>query len=953
MTQKRNSSFAQLAVACATALLLLASPAGAQQRQTLGTSMAAPAGAQLVGRLPGSQPLSLALTLVLRNETQLDSLLSQLSDPASPNYRQFLTVEQFTAQFGPTAEDYANVVAFAQSFGLTIVNTAPNRLVLDVSGPASDIEQAFQVKMQVYRQPAGNGTYYAPDVEPSVPLGIPVQGVNGLNNFAPPRPVGLQRLPAGRIVRGNQTGSGPDGQFLGSDMRAAYYGGTTLTGAGQAIGLFEFAPYNLSDVQAYFSTINQPLNVPIVNVVLDGISPICGAGCDDGEQVIDIQQAISMAPGAAAVIVYEGNNDTVMFNRMATDNIAKQLSCSWGWLPADPKSDEPIFREFAAQGQNLFVASGDSGAYTLPGCTGNCNPAFYPEDDPFITAAGGTHITTNGPGGPWESEIAWGGNPILACGYPTGGSSGGYSTNGLAIPSYQQLPGVINTSNDGSTTLRNVPDVAAEADCDNYYCANGSCQGGVGGTSLAAPRWAGFLALANEQANGPRIGFLNPAFYTIGTGTNYGSSFHDIVSGSNNNGLGESYNAVAGYDLVTGWGSPNGQSLLNALGPAYTGPNFSLSPSPATINVTPGNTGTSTITLTPVNGFNFKVDLAATVLGQPAGVTATLNPASLTGSGTSSLSVATSTSTPGGSFPVVVTGTVSGLTQTAYVTLALPGFSLSAPPSMFVNQGGFATGIISVTPVNGFSGSVTFSVSGLPKGVKAAFKPGSTTASTKLVLTAASDATLGYANVTVVGTSGNLTQSANLNLAVSAAVGTGGAGTPVDLSAAYNVYGIYTNGSTYTTGGLDGDGFSYSHKLLTPSRVPYGRTQFNFGPPNRPDAVSGTGQPIALPAGQFSRLSLLATGVNGSQTAQAITVTYTDGSTSQFTQSFSDWFVPSNFPGETEAVAMAYRNVNNGTQDDRTFNLYAYTFSIDNTKTLQSLTLPNNRNLVVLAITLK
>src|ERR1039458_1978583 len=273
-------------------------------------------------------------------------------------------------------------------------------------------------------------------------------------------------------------------------------------------------------------------------------SGICGAGCDDGEEVIDIQQSISMAPGLSAVIVYEGNNDVDILNRMATDNVARQLSCSFGWLPADPKSDEPIFREFAVQGQNFLVASGDSGAYTLPGCSGNnCNPAFYPEDDPFITAAGGTHITTNGAGGPWESEIAWGGtNPVLARGNPTGGSSGGYSTNGFAIPGYQQLKGVINPFNDGSTTLRNVPDVSAEADCDNYYCANGSCQGGVGGTSLSAPRWAGFLALANEQANGAAIGFLNPTIYGDRQwGPGYDSAFHDITSGRNNNGLGTTY----------------------------------------------------------------------------------------------------------------------------------------------------------------------------------------------------------------------------------------------------------------------------------------------------------------------------------------------------------------------------------------------------------------------------
>jgi len=948
MTTKRSRSFGPSALACAAVLLVWASPARAQERQKLATAIAAPAGAQLVGRLPASQPLRLALTLSLRNEAQLDNLLNQLYDPSSPSYRLFLTVEQFTAQFGPTAEDYAKAIAFAQSYGLTVANTAPNRLVLDVSGASSDIERAFQVKMQVYRHPTEDRTFYASDVEPSVPPGVPVAGVSGLNTFSPPRPM-LQYATPG--ARPNQTGSGPGGEFLGSDMRAAYAPGTTLTGAGQAIGLFEFAPYNLSDVQAYFSTINQQLNVPIVNVVLDGISPICGAGCDDGEQVIDVQQAISMAPGASAIIVYEGNNDTDMLNQMAIDNIAKQLSCSWGWLPADPKSDEPIFREFAAQGQNLFVASGDSGAYTLPGCTGNCNPAYYPEDDPFITAAGGTHITTNGPGGPWASEIAWGGNPELACGYPTGGSSGGYSTNGYAIPSYQKLTGVINGSNEGSTTLRNVPDVAAEADCDNYFCANGSCQGGVGGTSLAAPRWAGFLALANEQANGVPIGFFNPTIYHIGLGASYGSDLHDISSGSNNNGLGETYNAVTGYDLVTGWGSPNGQSLINALGPAYTGKNFSLTPSPGTIDVTPGNTGTSTITVGSLNGFAGTVDLTATVLGQPAGVTAGMNPASVTGSGTSTLSVATASSTPGGSFPVVVTGTAVSLTQTAYVTVALPGFSLAAAANMFLNQAGKAAGTITVSAVNGFNGSVTFSVTGLPKGVKAAFNPASATGSTQLVLSAAAEAALGYANAVVVGTSGNLTQSAVINLAVSAALGTGGAGTPVDLSAAYNAYGIYKNGSTYTTGGLDGDGYSYSYKLLTPSRVPYG-AQFNFGSPDQPDAVSGTGQPIALPAGQFSRLSLLATGVNGAQTAQAITVTYSDGSTSEFTQSFSDWFTPGNYSGETDAVAMAYRNISNGTQDDRTFNLYGYGFNIDHTKTVQSFTLPNNRDLVVLAATL-
>jgi subtilase family serine protease len=918
-------------------LTLLTLPVWAQHRQVLPTSVSAPTGARVIDHLNSSQRLRLALTLPLRNQEALQTLVDQLYDPASPKYHQFLTVEQFTEQFGPSTDDYERVIAFTASHGLAVANKAPNRLVLDVTGTVTQIEQAFQVTMQVYQHPTEHRTYYAPDVEPSVEPGIPIQGVSGLNNFSPPRPMSLRHAAPG--PHPNQTGSGPGGQFLGSDMRAAYAPGVTLAGTGQAVGLFEFGPYNLSDVQSYFSTISQPLNVPIVNVLLDGVNGICGAGCDDGEEAIDIQQSISMAPGLSVVIVYEGTDDTDIFNQMATDNIAKQLSCSFGWLPADPASDEPIFFEFAVQGQNLLVASGDGGAYTPPGCTTNCNIIFYPADDPHITAAGGTDLTTNGPGGTWQSEIGW------------VGSGGGFSTNGFSIPAYQ-VP-VITSLNQGSTTLRNIPDLAAEANTDNYYCANGSCQGGVGGTSLAGPRWAGFLALANQQANGHAIGFLNPAIYTIGQRPNYDNDFHDIVVGNNfNSESPDLFSDVVGYDLVTGWGSPNGQSLLNTLGPSPTGPNFALAASPNILHVTQGSTATSTISLTSIGGFTGVVDLRVTVLGQPAGVTASLSVSSLTGSGTSTLTVATTDSTPGGNLPIVVTGTSGGVTQTAYLTLALPGFSLTPTPSnVFLNQYATATSTITVTPVNGFTGHVTLSLSGLPRGVAATIRPGGTGSST-LVFVATQFAATGFATVAVTGTSGDLTQTAFITLAVSAATGPGsGVGLVVDLSPAYNVSGIYTDGTTYTTGGLDGDGYSYSANLLTPTRD-FDGIEFHFGPANRPDAVSGTGQPIALPAGKFVSMRMLATGVNGDQTQQTITVTYTDGTTSQYTLNFSDWFTPQDYPAELEGVAMPYRDVSDGTMDNRTFNLYGYTFDLKSAKRVQSFTLPDNRNLVVLAVTL-
>ena len=944
MSAKRIPSFALITalVVFAAGLFLFVKPASAQQRQALPTRIAVFRGAHVVGHMPAQQRMNLALTLKLRNTAALDALLHDLYDPASPRYRQFLTVQQFTQQFGPTADDYQKAVRFAQAHSLTITNQPPNRLVLDVNGTVTQIEDAFHVTMQTYQHPTENRTFFAPDQEPSVDPGVPIQGISGLNNFEPPKPMGLRYAKKNEIVKTNQTGSGPDGFFLGSDMRAAYAPGTTLTGAGQAIGLFEFGPYNLSDVQAYFSFIGQPLNVPIYNVLVDGVSPVCGAGCDDGEEVIDIQQSISMAPALSAVIVYEGNNDTDMFNQMATDNVAKSLSCSFGFLPPDPSSDEPIFMEFAAQGQNLFVASGDGGAYfgapadcanfsNLNGCI------FYPTDDPLITAAGGTNLTTNGPGGTWQSETGW------------IGSGGGFSTNGFAIPSYQAP--VINASNQGSTTLRNIPDVAAEANTDNFFCANGGCFIGVGGTSLAAPRWAGFLALANEQANGMMVGFLNPTIYALGQSSNYSSTFHDITSGNNfNGGSPNLFSDVAGFDLVTGWGSPNDSGLLNALGPVPTGANFSLTPTPSTLDVTQGNTGTSTIALGALDGFSGTVNLTVVAIGSPAGVTATLSMPTVTPSSPSAtLSVATTALTPGGDFLIAVTGTSGSISHTAYVTLALPGFSIVTPGSVFINQKSTTSAALSVVPVNGFSGKVSFSVSGLPDGVFAFFQPKESATATTLNFSAFLMSQTGPFSVTVTGKSGHITQTATITLEVSAATGFFGIGQAVNLASSYNVSGIVTDGSTFGDG-LDGGGAAYSANLLTTARS-LDIVHFTFGPANAPDAVSATGSPVPLPQNHFGSLLLLATGVQGSQT-ETVTVTYTDGTTKVFAQSFSDWFVPQNFPGEAVAVAMQYRDIFDGSQDDRTFNLYAYQFRLDPAKKVKSFTMTNNRDVIVLAATL-
>lgn len=917
--------------------------AQAQMRQVVQTASAAPASSRPVGPLSDSKQLRLALVLPLRNQQRLQALIGQLNNPSSPNYRKFLTVQQFTDQFGPTAVDYAKVVSFANSHGLTVTRTFSNRLLVDVAGPAATVNRAFHVTMQTYKHPTENRNFYAPDVEPTIDPGVPLLGIEGLTNFTLPRPM-LQQASSAASVSGDQTGSGQSGQFLGSDMRAAYAPGVTLDGSGQVVGLIELGPYNLQDVQSYFSTIGEPLQVPIYNVLLD-VDGVCSGtpgsgGCDDGEEVIDIEQAISMAPHLSGLVVYEayGSNSDALtaFTQAANDNIAKQMSLSFGWggTPGTEPGYEQVFMEFQAQGQNLFIASGDSGA--------NVGGVGYPGNSPNVTDAGGTDLTTAGAGGPWQAETGW------------IGSGGGWNT-ASAIPAYQTS--AVNANNQGSTRFRNIPDVAMEANTDNFYCANGSCQGGIGGTSLAAPRWAGFLALANQQANGNPIGFLNTTLYAMGQQSNYGQLFHDTTSGNDfNSGSPGLFSAVTGYDLVTGWGTPQGQALIDALAPINApGPNFALTSSVATIPLTPGKGGSSTITISPSNGFLGTVSLTVLAVGSPVGVAASLSQSSITGAGSVILTVATTSATPGGTFVVAVTGAGGGLAHTVYVQLTLPDFELSvSPASLYLDQGAITAGAISIAPLNGFNDNVTLTSSGgLPDGIMARLGPRVSATASTLKLSADSTATTGVGTpVNITGTAGNLQHVSSAQLSVSAAIGDRGAGVPVDLSPAYNVAAIYTDGSTFsTTGGLGGAGYAYSENLLTLSRVLSG-ILFRFGASNQLDAVATAGQTIALPAGQFTALQLLATGVNGEQSDQPIIVTYTDGTKSNFTQSFSDWFSPSSNLNEAEAVAMPYRNVATGVADNRRFNLYDYTFVLDRGKTVESLLLPNNQAVIVFAATL-
>ncbi|HXM60682.1 MAG TPA: S53 family serine peptidase [Terriglobales bacterium] len=499
-----------------------------------------------VGRLPATQSMRIDIVLAVRDQAGLNSFLQEIYDPSSASYRHFLTVEQFTERFGPSQQDYDALIRFAKANGFSLIRASRDAMDMQLEGAVADVETAFHVTMGVYHDPLENRDFYAPDREPTVDLPFRLWHITGLDNYSIPRPELVHRPSSMKPPA--TTGSCPGASFCGSDMRAAYYEGTALTGKGQTIGLLEFAGFDIADVNTYYKNAKQKRTAAVTGISTDGTPVTCLAsqGCDDTEQTIDITQALGMAPGVSTVYLYVGSSDTAMLGAMSSDTpLPLNLSSSWSWFPVDPFVDDPYFEKMAAQGQSYFEAAGDGGAWQA---TNN----WWPMESQYVICVGGTDLVTKSAGGPWASETVW----------VDGG--GGISPDGVPIASWQKLKGVITKANKGSTKYRNGPDVSANSNFTFYVCADQTTctENDYGGTSFAAPMWAGYIALANEQAanNGKKPpGFINPTIYPLGLGKTYHTDFHDVTVGSNG------FPATKGYDLGTGWGSPNTDGLINAL----------------------------------------------------------------------------------------------------------------------------------------------------------------------------------------------------------------------------------------------------------------------------------------------------------------------------------------------------------------------------------------------------
>jgi subtilase family serine protease len=572
---------------------LPAIPALAAERQTLHGHVpdaVAKLHLQSVGRLPATNLLHLGISLPLRNNDTLGQLFKEIQDPASPNFRHYLTPKQFDERFGPTEADYQAVLNFARASGFTVTRLRSGRSMLSVDAAAADVEKALHLTLRLYQHPTEPRSFFAPDVEPSLDLAVPILAISGLNDYVKPHAKIRPGSKAGAAkFSGGSYNPGTDQWLMGSDFRNAYAFGSTLNGSGQAVGLIELQEgYNPADIQAYETTAGLP-NVPVQEVLVDGyptVPPYEG----DGEAALDIEMAISMAPGLEKVVFYYGYNSDLdgLLTSVAdpTNGEPKPLQISFSYGCDTDNATSNCFLRLAVQGQSYFYAMGDEGALPVDpnGPDGTYINGAWPSDlQPYMTQVGGTELDLYYNGAAWFNETVWGNSGPTG---PPAGSSGGILTN-IPIPLYQAS---INMSaNGGSPTKCNVPDVAAAADgvLTVFTDTNGNrVFTDSSGTSCAAPLWAGFMALVNQQAAAqgrPSVGFVTPALYDIAGGPLYTNCFNDITNGNNTwSNSPDLYFAKPGYDLCTGWGSPGGTNLINALvgyaGPGYAGPiwvNFS------------------------------------------------------------------------------------------------------------------------------------------------------------------------------------------------------------------------------------------------------------------------------------------------------------------------------------------------------------------------------------------
>jgi kumamolisin len=507
--------------------------------------------------LPDAQPLHtlaaterLDVTVRVRPKMSLASLQATgaLTD-VLPAQRAYLTHEELAAQCGADPHDIKQVTDFAHAHGLVVLYTDQAYREVQLAGTAAEFEAAFGTKLQQYAYPAGTYRGRTGPVLVPATLGDIVEGVFGLDD-RPQAQAHFQVRPApglGAIVA-RAVGQ----SFTPPQLAQLYEFPTGLDGAGQTIAIIELGGgFKPQDLKTYFAGLKLPAPTVKVVSVNGGRNQPTTANSADGEVLLDIEVAAAVAPKARIVVYFAPNTSQGFLNAITAavhDKINKPsiISISWGgpestWTTQAMDQFDQTFQAAALLGITVCCAAGDNGS--ADGVADGQPHADFPASSPHALACGGTKLTASGH--TISSEVVWNAGPDSATG-------GGLSAH-FPVPEYQRTLQLPTAPKPG----RGLPDVAGDADPATGYEVRVDGQNMViGGTSAVAPLWAGLLALLNQKLPKP-VGFLNPLLYGSLAGKNV---CRDITSGTNG-----AFSAGPGWDACTGWGSPQGASLLAAL----------------------------------------------------------------------------------------------------------------------------------------------------------------------------------------------------------------------------------------------------------------------------------------------------------------------------------------------------------------------------------------------------
>jgi len=707
-------------------------------------------------------------------QADLEQLLTQQQDPASPSYHKWLTPEAYADRFGLSPSDTEKISIWLRSQGFSVVQVARGRDWIAFTATAGLVENTFHT--QIHRYSVDGELHFANASELAIPKALAgaVAGFRGLNDFRW-KPMGVHEVVPSDVIlpvimaqlftiNGGINGS----NFLAPDDFATIYDLTSLytagiDGAGMKLVVVGQVNVVMADIQAFRSGFNLPTNNPTVTVV-PGTTPGTNKG-DLLESDLDLEWSGAVARNANVIFVT--SDDVFGSATYAIDNdLAPVISMSYGGCEAINgafiAANEPTMQKANAEGITFVASSGDSGPASCddPAETEAAKglAVSYPASSPEVTGVGGTEFSAdvNNPGLYWNTtnganggsaimyipETSWNdaAQPPASLASSGGGKSSCHSspcTTGFPKPSWQAGTGVPNDK------VRDVPDISfsASANHDGYIvCSTGGPPGGncasgigsgfleVGGTSASTPVFAGILTLLNQQlGNLPPAGLgnVNPTLYKLAQ-TPANNVFHDITTGDNivpcTKGspncpvsLKYGYTAAAGYDLVTGLGSIDVNNLLANWNVGKVATTSVLGVTPITITAGSSQAVTLTAVVSPNSGSGTPTGAVAFLLNgtTPAG-TATLSKGSASLSYTpTSLKAGTNTFTAayGGDVNFVNSKSSAVMVTVEDFTVALP----SSPTTVTVAApGDKGTTSLTITPEFGFRQMVSFSCTGLP-----------------------------------------------------------------------------------------------------------------------------------------------------------------------------------------------------------------------------------------------